>query len=229
MKRFRGGLVFKALRRVYHSTLGSRVISNNNKKKKTRRDQDCQAPSVRACISPQICTACVSATCPRWARSPPLNAWMLWKQWNLHTYPLTPKPHSLNRGHSALGTVPNGRAHWAPRYPSCTVHSLERWERSTPHRSTSSSVSLTSNLFKSDQLLTTHRSPSTRDRAPLLDGWGPAISIVHRALARALGAHTAHPVEPQPKPHTRNLKQPRHPLDGSRRTHLPRVVLSAGG
>ena len=26
MKRFRGGLVFKALRLVYHSTLGSRVM-----------------------------------------------------------------------------------------------------------------------------------------------------------------------------------------------------------
>ena len=32
VKRFRGGLVFKAHRRMYHSTLGLRVINQKNKK-----------------------------------------------------------------------------------------------------------------------------------------------------------------------------------------------------
>jgi len=35
VKRFRGGLVFKAHRLVYHSTLGSRVIKKKKKTKKT--------------------------------------------------------------------------------------------------------------------------------------------------------------------------------------------------
>ena len=35
MKQFRGGLVFKAHRLVYHSTLGLRVIKKKKKKKKT--------------------------------------------------------------------------------------------------------------------------------------------------------------------------------------------------
>jgi len=34
VKRFRGGLVFKAHRLFYHSTLGSRVIMKKKKKKK---------------------------------------------------------------------------------------------------------------------------------------------------------------------------------------------------
>jgi len=34
VNRFRGGLVFKAHRLVYHSTLGSRVIKKKKKKKK---------------------------------------------------------------------------------------------------------------------------------------------------------------------------------------------------
>ena len=33
VKRFRGGLVFKADRRVYHSSLGSRVIKKKKKKR----------------------------------------------------------------------------------------------------------------------------------------------------------------------------------------------------
>ena len=36
VKRFRGRLVFKAHRLVYHSTLGSRVIKKKKKKKKKR-------------------------------------------------------------------------------------------------------------------------------------------------------------------------------------------------
>ena len=38
MKRFRGGLVFKALRLVYHSTLGSRVIKKKKKKGKEEEE-----------------------------------------------------------------------------------------------------------------------------------------------------------------------------------------------
>jgi len=40
-KRFRGGLVFKAHRLLYHSTLGLRVIKNN---KKVRRTEQSASP-----------------------------------------------------------------------------------------------------------------------------------------------------------------------------------------
>ena len=37
VQRFRGGLIFKAHRLVYHSTLGLRVIKKKKKKKRARR------------------------------------------------------------------------------------------------------------------------------------------------------------------------------------------------
>jgi len=37
VERFRGGLVFKAHRLLYHSTLGSRVLKKKKKKKKDMR------------------------------------------------------------------------------------------------------------------------------------------------------------------------------------------------
>ena len=49
MKWFRLGLEFKAHRRVYHSTLGSRVI----KKKRKRRSLGC---GVQLCASEDTCT-----------------------------------------------------------------------------------------------------------------------------------------------------------------------------
>ena len=40
MKRFRGGLVFKAHRWLYHSTLGSRVIKKKRKNKDPAPDDE---------------------------------------------------------------------------------------------------------------------------------------------------------------------------------------------
>ena len=40
VKRFRGGLVFKAHRLVYHSTLGLRVIKKEKKQSKARVERD---------------------------------------------------------------------------------------------------------------------------------------------------------------------------------------------
>jgi len=55
VKRFRGGLVFKAHRLVYHSTLGSNVIM---KKKKASA---IEAAASTAMLAPPICTdACTS-------------------------------------------------------------------------------------------------------------------------------------------------------------------------
>ena len=46
-KRFRGGLVFKAHRLLYHSTLGSRVIKKKKKKKKDQIHMSPQVPHAR--------------------------------------------------------------------------------------------------------------------------------------------------------------------------------------
>ena len=62
-ERFRGGLVFKAHRLLYHSTLGSRVMKKKKKKTHQTRasDEDCEAGAARhlaRLVSHQPCLSC---------------------------------------------------------------------------------------------------------------------------------------------------------------------------
>jgi len=52
VKRFRGGLVFKAHRLLYHPTLGLRVMKKKKKKKKTVCMAGCKVELVPAGTSP---------------------------------------------------------------------------------------------------------------------------------------------------------------------------------